>query len=461
MHAWELEAYVRYGDTVFKATFNLTLNGKIEMTSDETVGQYDWSEADKLSTFDRPYRFPPVETRSNRVELSSYRSDFLGRQKKPSDDKNDISTFENEASGWDTNFFQRPLAILSSASCKKLEDNGARVWQTTSKIVALQLEGFDYHTVQVGENDFENRLNWIRSDIARPESSPTAFRYFLLTLVYVLFVLLGSFWFAMHLPQHSNNPHHHMWWRFITILLSLTALSLGGLWLFFLRERGTKKSADFNAQPYTHLARVLRDRGDDHLARKVEAEKMWQEAVQRSYSSFRGSLWKIVWWRPYGVMFGYGLSPLRAFMSVVAIWLLGWGTISMLSRNNMLQANVTKLAPSALVEKGPPTMMIVPAGTSGVPPMNLACNDAIEPGLYSFELLTPILNLHQESRCEIRSKPAGTNSLILWNRERRVPEILTHAVIWEYGKALYMLAGSVITSLALLTFSGIARRWEN
>jgi hypothetical protein len=229
--------------------------------------------------------------------------------------------------------------------------------------------------------------------------------------------------------------------------------------VFRTLTRNQEKAA-FKAQPYVHLAQVLRKRGDDDAAREVEAEKMWQEAVERSRSSFLGTLWKIVWWRPYGVMFNYGLSPLRAAISILAIWLLGWGCVSMLSDNQMLQANVTKVASAALVEKEQ-GVMIVPAETKGVSLPNIACRDAIEPGLYAFELVTPILNLRQESRCAIRSKPDHKNSLKILNRCQPVPEIFTLAPVWEYGEALYMLAGTIITSLALLTFSGIARRWEH
>jgi len=111
----------------------------------------------------------------------------------------------------------------------------------------------------------------------------------------------------------------------------------------------------------------------------------------------------------------------------------------MLSNNKMLQASLTKVAPAALVEKGQP-VMVVPSGTQGVPPLNIACGDAIEPGLYSFELLTPILNLHQESARNTVEACRGKFPKFL-DKEWPVPAILTHAVVWEYGEALYMLAG--------------------
>jgi hypothetical protein len=245
--------------------------------------------------------------------------------------------------------------------------------------------------------------------------------------------------------------------RFLLIFLFSVLLVLAGLWLRYLRHsRETKRRPQFKPQPYAHLAQVLRKRGDDGAAREVEAEKMWQEAAERSRSSFLATVWKIVWWRPYGVMFNYGLSPLRAAMSILAIWLLGWGFISVLSENEMLQADVTKVA---AVFKGQEGVMIVPAGTDGV--KSIPCGDAIEPGLYAFELVTPILNLHQESRCTIRSKPDGGNFLLIHNEELPVPAFFRHAAVWEYGEALCMLAGTIITSLAVLTFSGIARRWEH
>ena len=50
----------------------------------------------------------------------------------------------------------------------------------------------------------------------------------------------------------------------------------------------------------------------------------------------------------------------------------------MLSDNQMLQANVTKVASAALVEKEQ-GVMIVPAETKGVSLPNIACGDAIEP----------------------------------------------------------------------------------
>lgn len=461
---WEAVAYVRYGDLVYKAAFQLAMNGMVQMTGDEPARQYDWSDAEKLSTFNAPFRTPPARAVSNRV---NYRSDFQGRRPL-SELPNDISKFDSDASNWQSLLIRRPEVSLTNASCSMLNDSDAKIWKSAGKV---ELEEFDYRTIKVArgvlfKSALESRLSWVRSGAAPQESAWTAFRYFLGTASFMALLLLSSFWLSLTWPRsqaNSSGRDEYFGLHFCLYLIGLVLVSFAGLWLRFMWKMlrmATERATDFNAQPFAHLAAVFRQRGDDNLARKVEAEKMWQEAVQRARYSFRGALAKILWWRPYGVMFEFGLAPSRALASVLAIWMLGWGAVSMLSRNDMLQANVTRVGPAALVEKGSP-VMIVPAGTRGVPPISIPCGDAIEPGLYSFELLTPILNLHQESRCEIRSKPTGLPTLRAFNRDWHVPEMFTHAVVWEYGKALYMLAGSIIISLALLTFSGIARRWEH
>ncbi len=419
----EMKAYVRYSAFAFVATFRLWLKGKVEMTGDHPVRQYEGVEAEILSQFMSPYRLLPIKVTSAKDFMQRYRSDFKGWTSL-SDHESEIKQFKKEAIWWAT--LLKGLAgmtvLLNGASCKMLEDNAALAWMRALKV---ELESFDYHQVYIPQGfgpqvEIGARLDWVRGRLKKPEPWWKAGGYFLLTLVFFPISLVVVIW----------------------------------LWATWKRTPSV-----FRAQPYAHLAKVMRERGDDDAAREVEAEKLWQGAVDSAVDTRGGRAWKIYWWRPYGVMFRYGLSPLRAGVSVLVIWLLGWFCVSMLSRNEMLQANVIKVAPAALVENGEP-VMVVPAGTPGVPP-SFRCGDAIEPGLYAFELLTPILNLRQENRCEIRSKPAGENSLKVLNKEWPVPAIFTHAVVWEYGEALYMLAGTIITSLAILTFSGIARRWEH
>ena len=147
------------------------------------------------------------------------------------------------------------------------------------------------------EEETDGRLAWVRGP-SRPESRWAANGYFILTLLSLPVFPLVMIWKAVV-------------WR--------------------------KKPSEFRAQPYTHLAQILRERGDDDAARKVEAEKMWQGAVDRADATRHGMLWRTYWWRPYGVMFGYGLSPIRALLSVLGVLAVCWICVSLMSFNGMLQ----------------------------------------------------------------------------------------------------------------------------
>jgi hypothetical protein len=324
-------AYVRYGDVVYKAAFRLAVNGMVEMTGDDPVWQYDGSDAQKLSTFKAPFRIPPAQAVSNRA---SYRSDFQGRHPL-SELPNDITKFDSDASNWQNLLTGHPEVSLTNASCSMLNDSDAEVWKSAGKV---ELEEFDYRTIKVTsdvsfKSKLENRLSWVRSGAAPQESAWTAFRYFFGTTAFMTFLLSSSLWLSLNWPQsQTNSPEKgaHFGLRFCLYLAGFVLVSLAGLCLRFkwkMLRMVNERATDFNAQPFAHLAAVFRQRGDDNLARKVEAEKMWQEAVQRARHSFRAALAKILWWRPYGVMFEFGLSPSRALASVLAIWILGWGAV--------------------------------------------------------------------------------------------------------------------------------------
>jgi hypothetical protein len=455
---WDLRAYTRYGDVLYLATYRVAANGSVEMLEDKELARYEWSEAGKLSSFSSPYRYPAAYTLTGMTNLKEYRSDFLGWVPLETDAEH-IAEIGKAVPGWQNPITRRPYVLLSHASCKVLSDGDAKVWSAASR--QIYLNGFDYHSVDVTPENFDRRLAWVRHLYSSPENSWTSFGWFLFTLFILACILLGSLVFALH-RRDSGALHpfgDDFALRFAIAITILTTATLLFTYMFYKWRVQIRGAAEFNAQPYAHLASVLRSRGEDDLAKRVEAEKMWQEAQQRKNTSFLGMLSVISWWRPYGVLFGYGLSPFRAATSLVVLWILGWIAVSLLSGNQMLQANATRLAPAALIQSRTP-LLIVPAGTEGTRAVSIPCGDAIEPGLYSFELLTPLLNLHQESRCEIHAKPNG-NFMTFFGRPWKVPSIFIHTSLWEYGKALYMLVGSILSSLALLTFSGIARRWEN
>ncbi|WAC47235.1 hypothetical protein OVA03_11015 [Asticcacaulis sp. SL142] len=68
----------------------------------------------------------------------------------------------------------------------------------------------------------------------------------------------------------------------------------------------------------------------------------------------------------------------------------------------------------------------------------LPCGNNIQPSLYAIDVFIPAIDLHQESQCEISTRDS--------------------AVAWRWAKALYSLMGWLVTSLMILTVSGILRR---
>ena len=188
-------------------------------------------------------------------------------------------------------------------------------------------------------------------------------------------------------------------------------------------------SFSFSAQPYTQLAQAFRQRGEDEAARKVEARRILHEKCYQATNR-----WVKFCWRVYGVGFGFGLSTLRAFVTLLLFWIVADVGIHVLNHEDLLAANVNTTVSAGLA--GGKVVQLF--GSTQKPPPHPGCGDIIVPELYAVQLLIPILNLHQVGQCEIRED----------------------AKIWEYIRAGYLFFATIATSLAFLTFSGIARRWE-
>ena len=85
-------------------------------------------------------------------------------------------------------------------------------------------------------------------------------------------------------------------------------------------------------------------------------------------------------------------------------------------------------APARLVQ-------LTSLGVSETPCVNL-----IEPLFYAVDLMLPVIPLHQETRCDVADGPGH--------------------VAWRWAKFAYSLAGKLVTTLALITFSGVFRNKE-
>ena len=150
-------------------------------------------------------------------------------------------------------------------------------------------------------------------------------------------------------------------------------------------------------------------------------------------------------------LFGYGYDPRRTLVTLILYWLLG----TMLVYIGNDQRNMFVLETSAVeaigefpsaqaaAEATNPTFRIMPdpASTSAVTAQGVPCGSQIDAPIYAFDVMVPLLDLRQESRCSVR--PSGGFS---------------EAKLWSIGKAVYAALGWILTSVGILTLSGVLRR---
>ncbi len=83
-------------------------------------------------------------------------------------------------------------------------------------------------------------------------------------------------------------------------------------------------------------------------------------------------------------------------------------------------------------------MQGAPFQPTSPPGMEVPCGRQIDPLLFAVDNFVPGLNLQQREKCEITTDPVGK--------------------VWHIFEALYSALGWIITSITVLTISGILRR---
>lgn len=159
----------------------------------------------------------------------------------------------------------------------------------------------------------------------------------------------------------------------------------------------------------------------------------------------------IVAWLPrqlFGFLFGFGLSPIRALATFLVSISVGSVAFSYANSHGMMDVD-------AMPVSGTPFITVKPlpgiAFVSNTDPNSVKtpCGDLIEPTLYAIDVFIPFIDLRQESKCEPGQMISGGDEI------SQPPSNLENPKFWRWFKAFYALAGSLITSLFILTFSGI------
>lgn len=258
-----------------------------------------------------------------------------------------------------------------------------------------------------------------------------------------------------------------------------------------------KQARDFDAQPFAQLSSVYRSSGRSDESREIARDKIDLEARLRAADLRRamaaspwtiaamaagvaaliggvvawpGFLWlagilliglAALWFGPallnraFDIGFGYGLYPANALVTFVMMLVMGWIGVAIANRQQIgppgladfssfeqvMMVDVAQVT-DGVVATGRPDRPLQPGvrtykpGEVSLNPIN--CGDDIDPFLYAADVFVPLIDLRQEGKCS----PTGGSK----------------ALYWQWAKALYAFLGWIVTSLTILTVSGVLQR---
>lgn len=206
-------------------------------------------------------------------------------------------------------------------------------------------------------------------------------------------------------------------------------------WLKRSTDRTAKGHRIVSPHPWRECAIAFARSGRHTDARRIQREGYREENRARP-----------LWIRPFvwvfaEVPFGFGLSALRATVTLVAFWIAGIvGAEAMLARNVLVD----------LSSRGDPQ----------------ACLSLV-PALYALDIAIPIIDLRQESLCD----PADVGQAGLFpgmQLSRLAGEmsflpavtLFDEVALWTWAKAIYALLGTFLVSFAGITYSGVFKPKE-
>jgi|GEM_PF-1561699 len=204
----------------------------------------------------------------------------------------------------------------------------------------------------------------------------------------------------------SSHPDHIREWR-----------------VKWLQRRNDKSST----QAARQLARILHEQGLHEGSRLILMDAFTEDGNQASTNGLVALQWL------FGVCFGHGFSGGRAILTILVIWL--FGTIGVLG----LQSG---------------GFLVKSEGD------NLSCFHTIDPSLYAADVLLPVIDLGQESKCEIgySTEPKIVQSQSTTTFFGKQYRIFGTLEVIQYLLVFYQILGWVAFSLALATWSGLFKR---
>ncbi len=199
---------------------------------------------------------------------------------------------------------------------------------------------------------------------------------------------------------------------------------------------------EYRAQPYQQLARVWRAAGQFAEADAIAHDKLELEKVllvktnltftQQIRNSVSRSLWRLA-----RLFFGFFLNPWRAFAWFAALWLVG--VVGMFVFSGVLKIDASAVA-TVVASDGGIERVVVEEQAIAEPREEVPCGDHISKLAYPLDVMLPLIDLRQESRCQLSRQG--------------------HWLVfdWAFVKSLYAVIGWIMLSGFIITLSGVMRR---
>lgn len=218
-------------------------------------------------------------------------------------------------------------------------------------------------------------------------------------------------------------------------------------WLARHPKVDTSGNPTYRPEPFERLTRYFRAQGLYDEARVIARNRLDIERRLKTFVLLRPYTWF------YGRAFDYGMDPIRALIVFFVCVMTGWGGAYVADKgfnpasfpSPFNQAWLPRIAPVLVLDAEP--VNPIASGDDAAfmrqeaaRPLatELPCNDEIEPLIYALDVFVPALDLRQESRCTVTTHAS--------------------AGLWRALLVIYSVLGWIVTSLTLLTITGILRR---
>lgn len=222
-------------------------------------------------------------------------------------------------------------------------------------------------------------------------------------------------------------------------------------------HESSSSRSPYSPQPFIQLSSVLAAHGNDADAWRVLSKKSRFDAKKR---------WKLqplplglhrIWYAAlysYGFFFNFGLSPIRALGTLGLFIMFGAGLFGVMDHRNALVIVAIPATTFVKEKSGTPEFASTKVPTVGNLRCGLTQDLPLQPLetvsrllIYSTDAAIPLFDLHEEEKCEIGQVENTVAPPKSWE-----------VTIYRCLRALYTVVGWILTTLAVITFSGVMRQ---